>query len=359
MLERFFAIIFCCLLFGLNGQAAVLDSLPVPRDTSFRVIWVPIAFYTPDTRWGGGAAGVVSFRGEPLRSSITFSVAYTQRKQLALWFPFQYFGKKGQYRAFGELGWYRYLYQFFGIGNQYPNSFIERYTAEFPRVQLSVLRNAGKGHWLGLRYWTEQYKIIEKEAGGLLDSDQFLGAKGGFASALGGIWVYDTRNSPFYPNKGALGQLALTHENPAITGSDFKFSRFLFDFAKYYGLGAQKILVFHALTEMTWGAPPFFLLPSIGGTKKLRGYFDSKFRDKKIALLQSELRMPLFWRFKYVVFAGAGAVWGTSGEKARIRPNAGAGLRFELDPRQQIHIRLDYGIGDGSSGFYLTVGEAF
>ena len=37
----------------------------------------------------------------------------------------------------------------------------------------------------------------------------------------------------------------------------------------------------------------------------------------------------------------------------------GCGLRFTLDRQEQVKLRLDYGLGNGDSGFYLTLGEAF
>ncbi|WP_158609878.1 hypothetical protein [Klebsiella quasipneumoniae] len=41
----------------------------------------------------------------------------------------------------------------------------------------------------------------------------------------------------------------------------------------------------------------------------------------------------------------------------RWLPSGGVGYRFEFKPR--VNVRLDYGIGKGSSGFYFQVGEAF
>ncbi|MDI8083742.1 hypothetical protein MJN69_28740, partial [Salmonella enterica subsp. enterica serovar Kentucky] len=38
-------------------------------------------------------------------------------------------------------------------------------------------------------------------------------------------------------------------------------------------------------------------------------------------------------------------------------PSAGVGYRFEFKPR--VNVRLDYGVGKASSGFYFQVGEAF
>lgn len=37
----------------------------------------------------------------------------------------------------------------------------------------------------------------------------------------------------------------------------------------------------------------------------------------------------------------------------------GAGLRFTANRRAHLNVRLGYGLGHESSGFYLTVGEAF
>lgn len=72
-------------------------------------------------------------------------------------------------------------------------------------------------------------------------------------------------------------------------------------------------------------------------------------------------RFPLFWRLKGSVFGGLGNVAGeVSGfQLQNTRWTAGLGLRFLLLEAEQVHVRLDYGFAAGSSGFYLTVGEAF
>ena len=44
-------------------------------------------------------------------------------------------------------------------------------------------------------------------------------------------------------------------------------------------------------------------------------------------------------------------------DDGRWLPSAGVGYRCEFKPR--VNVRLDYGIGKGSSGFYFQVGEAF
>ena len=51
------------------------------------------------------------------RSTVTVGFAYTQLKQLLVYFPFQLFPHNQKYWIQGEAGYYRYVYYFFGVGN--------------------------------------------------------------------------------------------------------------------------------------------------------------------------------------------------------------------------------------------------
>lgn len=341
-------------IFAIKIQAQftpVADTLP-------RFFGVPLLFYTPDTRWGIGAAGILTFRGNPLRSSVSFSVAYTQRKQLLLWFPYQIYGRRGRWRAYGEIGYYRYLYQYFGIGNGYGFDYIETYTARYPRFRVNALRKLANRHSVGFRYWLDDYRIVDKQPRGEIAEGKVLGSDGGFSSAVGPVWLFDSRDNPFYPRKGWYVESTVFGEH-RITGSDFAYLRASIDGAKYFRLAHRNVLVVQVLAQFTAGRSPFFLLPQIGGSRLLRGYPAGRYRDQHLLIAQGEWRFPLIWRLKAAVFAGTGSVFGSPGEALHWWPNGGAGIRFEFDRTQRIHLRADYGFGDGISGFYLTVGEAF
>lgn len=341
----------------LKAQPAADSSASVRK---FSFFGVPLAFYSPDTRWGGGAAGIFTFPGNPLRSSITFSFAYTQRRQVLAWIPFQWYHRNGNWRAYGELGWYRYLYQYFGIGNEYADDFLETYTARFPRVRSTVARRwQNTRHFFGLRYNLDDYHISDVQPDGDLAVGKIPGARGGFSSSPGLVWLYDSRDSPFFPSKGILTESSFVFEN-RFSGSDFQYVRWTGEVSAYQKAG-RNILAVNAMAVFSTAGAPFFLMPQLGGTRRLRGYPDGRFRDKHLLLLQAEGRIPLFWRLKAVAFGGVGSVFGTSGEALRLRSNLGGGLRFEFDKKQHINVRLDYGFGIGTkhSGAYLTVGEAF
>ncbi len=351
-----YALLFCCI--GLRVLSA--DAQTATPDSSVRFFAVPLISYSNDTRWGFGAAGILTFRGNPLRSSVTFGLLYTQRKQFLLYFPYQWFSPNGHWRAYGEVGWYRYLYQYFGIGNTYPDDFIETYTARYPRLRLTVAKKLTNRQLVGLRYHLDAYRILSSSPGSEIERRLPYGAEGGRSSSFGPVWLYDSRDNQFYPRRGWLTEAALVGEDK-LTGSDFRFIRFSLDAARYWPTGRKTVLATQVAAQFTGGNAPFFNLSQLGGTKRLRGYPDGKYRDKHLLLAQAEWRFPIFWRFKGVVFAAAGTVFGLPQERLRWRPEGGAGLRFEFDKKQQLHVRLDYGVGDGreNSGFYLTFGEAF
>ncbi len=350
-------LLFITLLLLCSGS---IFSQEATRDSSVRFFGLPLVFYSSDTRWGFGAGGVLTFKGRPLRSSVTISLAYTQRKQWLIWFPYMWFSPRGQWRAYGEVGWYRYLYQYFGIGNNYPNTFIETYTAQYPRFRLTAARSLNKRHSIGLRLNVEGYRIVEKMPGGELETGIPPGAKGGFSSGLGAVWLYDSRDNQFFPRRGWFAEMAVLGEHK-LTLSNFEYLRFSLDAAYYQSLGQKCVLATQVFAQFTGGPAPFFQLASLGGSKRLRGYPDYKYRDRHVLMVQSEFRFPIVWRFKGVVFAGTGSVFGVPDEQLHWRPNAGAGVRIEFDRKQQQHIRLDYGWGEypGNAGFYLTFGEAF
>lgn len=43
----------------------------------------------------------------------------------------------------------------------------------------------------------------------------------------------------------------------------------------------------------------------------------------------------------------------------RLYSNAGAGLRFRINKKDNLNIRLDYGIGQHQQGFYIDIAESF
>ncbi|MBX2928666.1 MAG: BamA/TamA family outer membrane protein [Saprospiraceae bacterium] len=355
----------CVPVAAQNTSAADTLATALPKRNN-SLIAIPIAYYTPETRLAAGVAGMYTFRfGEPggagRPSQVQLGFAYTQEKQLLFYLPFQLFSGDDNWQVSGELGYYRYVYQFFGIGNETRIEDKENYDVNFPRIRLNVLRLVAPRHYLGIRYWWDDYQMVRTAEGGLLAPGNITGSTGGVVSGAGTIWNYEGRDNIFYPTKGYWTEVELFAGNKAL-GSDFNFNRFSFDAAGYFSKSPRHVVALHAGLVFMSGDPPFQQLAFIGGPRRMRGYFEGRLRDKNLWMLQAEYRTQLSGRFGAVAFAGMGAVAPRAGSLFSQKLNAafGGGIRFRLSKKEYINLRLDVGINTQGEVFpYLTVREAF
>jgi len=333
--------------------------------TKFKAYPLPVVFFSPETDWGFGAVSLFSFRfkGEAKESRVSqfqFGATYTQRNQILFYLPFQLYAKNEKIFSFGELGYYKYSYRFFGVGSNLQAANEELYNVTFPRIRLNVMKLAKPKWYVGFRYWFDEYDITKTKEGGLLENNNIVGSNGGTISSLGLISLIDSRNDYNYPSSGTYFEfVALPNLN--VFGSDFEFTHFSADYVKYLGKNKNVVAV-NLYGVATLGTVPFNELALIGGTRRMRGYFEGRFRDRNMLMAQTEFRRELFWNFGFVVFASCGVVSKNieNFEVQNVKPSGGVGLRYRLSQDEKINLRLDYGIGEsGSSGFYLTIGEAF
>ena len=356
--------ILCLFLIFAHAIHAQKDTVP-KNVNGFKVIALPVVFYTPDTKIGGGVGGLTTFNFKKdsigaRRSSVTVGLVYTQLKQVLVYFPFQLFPKNQKYWFGGEVGYYKYIYNFFGTGNDNSPDYIEKFSATYPRIRFSATKQIKSHLFAGFRFGYEDFNFTKVDSGGILARKLVTGAMGGRHVCLGLQVNYDSRDALFSPTKGWVVE-SYAYNAGMYVGGDFNFQRFLVDASHYVKVGKNGVLAFNGALVLSAGNVPFHQMPVIGGTKRLRGYLEGKYSDSNLSVLQSEYRFRVFKRFGAVVFGGLGEVASTplGWSLSNVRYNYGAGLRFLLDPVQGINIRADYGFGYKSKGFYLTIGEAF
>ncbi len=353
-------------LLMISASAQQADSIGLQRTSLFGL---PIAFYTPETRWGGGAAGLLGFRfrqdsAGDRPSQIQLGFAYTQEKQFLSYLPFTIFADNNRWYWYGELGYYRYTYFFYGIGNEDLIPDGELYDVTFPRVRIHGMRLVAPNLYMGAHYWMDAFRISNLESGGLLaDSMQNItGRNGGLISAPGIMALWDGREDVFAPEAGYYLE-ALFQVSGKATGSPFSYTRFRLDGRYYIPVWSEKhhVLALQGYVELTTGDPPFNALALLGGTRLLRGYYEGRYRDNNLLMAQAEYRFPLFWRVGMTTFGGVGTVFPSwnkrSGEYLRV--SGGAGLRIRISDQDRVNIRLDAAFGPNNSGYYVTVGEVF
>jgi len=326
---------------------------------------VPIAFFSPETDWAFGLTGIYAFRlkkeNSPTRpSQLTLGFAYTLNKQVLIYLPYQLFAKNQVYNIYGELGYYLYSYQFFGLGNDTKEENLEIYKVNYPRIRINALKLLRPNLYGGLRYWMDDFDIRAIKEGGILDTKPIAGKNGGFLSGAGIVLNYDNRDNIFFPTEGTFVEF-VSFSNGNYLGSDFNFSKFTLDASKYFSKNNQ-VLALNFYSEFTGGTAPFNQLALLGGTKKMRGYIEGRLRDHHQVIFQTEYRFPIYKeRFRGVLFGGMGQVANTFADFKinNLKYTYGAGLRILINKKERIHIRLDAGFGQETSGYYITIGEAF
>lgn len=325
----------------------------------------PIAFYLPETRWGFGAAGFYNFRfrGESSASNpsqFQFSVNYTQNKQIIFTIPFELYLKENRWKAKGEISYFRYVYNFYGIGTDALFEDRETFTATYPRFRMDLLRRYGN-IFTGFRFRQDRMKITNQKPGGLLQNNLITGNEGGIISGFGWVFQWDKRNFIYNPNKGFFIDMEL-FANGKYTGSDFSYRRMSVDASTYFKLAEDHTIAVQCSTATIAGDPIFYDMLYFGSPRVMRGIQDRRFKDRNLMVWQTEYRFPIYRRLQGVSFLSTGTV---APRYSDLFTNVwkfsyGAGLRLVLNKADRVRLRLDYGLTPGEGGaFYATIHDAF
>ncbi len=361
---RFIVLIGGILMFSSVLSQESLGEKTVRADSLKNTLVVlPLAFYAPETRLGFGLGGAYTFflRGQNPEfrpSQVQLGLIYTLEKQILIYFPYELYAMSDKLYLSGEVGFYKYIYRYYGLGSDTRAADEEFYSVNFPRLivrgQYLFLKNLYAG--VSLQY--DNYFDMEIEEGGLLSGDEVVGKQGGQVLRYGLTATYDIRDNVFWPTRGVLFKTNLERSSEGLL-SEYSYSKLTLDVAGYRELWGEHILAGNVFYNGRYGEAPFFDLAQLGGPKKLRGYFEGRFRGDQSFGMQAEYRMPVFWRFFLVGFGGNGVVWDRRVEESVWQWSYGAGLRFRVDKGNKVNIRVDYAWGKDSNGLYVTIGEAF
>ncbi len=329
----------------------------------------PYVYYTPETQLAFGVGGIMTFyAGEDsvLRpSSTSLSGYYTSNGQWKIGLiPKIYYSRNERYvsvpASFGH-----YESKFWGVGNDTPD------IPETPYLE-SVVDVEAEVQWppllpifdrSGAIYHFAQNRVLDPMGNPNLQDSSTVGADGGILSGVGVTLVTDSRNETFYPTRGAFHSISAIYY-PTLLGSDYEFTQLTLDFREYLpAWGEWGALAFQLYGEFSIGSAPFYKLPALGGSSRMRGYFYGRYRDKAYVMIQAEYRRHLWWKFGGVFFFGGGQV-GPHVSAYRMdsfHASYGIGLRYLFNADEHVNIRVDLGFGknDSTTGVYFGVEEAF
>ena len=348
----------------MEQSIAQSDTLENELPKKVSVTGYPVMFYLPETRWGAGGACLVTFRlsgesNETRPSSFNGGVAYTQNKQLLFFFPYNLYKNNNALKVIGELGYYTYFYNHYGIGNESDQEDREIYDVKYPRIHTSVLQRFGD-FYVGVKTRYDNYNITELKEGGLLANDKWATQGGGQIFTFGPLIQYDTKDYQFHPSKGWLSEVGLITSKEGVL-SDATFTKFHLDARHYGSFKKDHIIASNVYLGHIWGDVPFSELFYYGSNKRARGLSDRRFKDRSFLAIQSEYRFPIWSWLGGVAFASTSAVGEGTNDllSNRFRWTGGGGLRLTLNKEDRVRLRFDYAFSEEGTNFYLTANNAF
>jgi outer membrane protein assembly factor BamA len=359
-----FVLIFSCLLLltVINAEAGQNSD---STNSNLTVALLPLIYYTPETSWVFGAGIVANFNlgqsNQTYESQVAAGLAYSLFDQALSYSSWRIFTAENKDLFLGEIGWYRYVYFFYGIGNQVEESDQEVYDARYPRLRFSYARQLDPNFYLGLRYSFDNFKITKLAEGGLLEKGNFIGTDGGVISGLGPLFIYDSRDNQLYPTRGNYLESSFQQFGNYL-GGNFMYSNLLLDARKLFPIKKDQVLATNLFAQFNSVGTPFFALGQLGGNKILRGLFEGKYRDRNVVALQGEYRWMFLPRWGAVAFASVGNIFSSENpfEFDQTKLAYGVGGRFKLSKKKKLNLRLDIARSPGENfQFYFTFGEAF
>jgi outer membrane protein assembly factor BamA len=378
---KYFVIVFFLLLITDSLLAQESDTLKKSEHESRHgIVGSPFIDYKPETGFAFGAAALYYFHlGNDVTkelndttkpkvnrpSSVTLGITYTQRHQFSTGTDYTFYFEQDKDYIFGGFDFKRIPFDFFGIGDHTPKNPIDNYTPLWRGGDILFTRNFyrtpdGEGLSAGIGTEYRYDLILSSDSGGLIQTANVPGSKGGLSAGWGIIVDYDTRDNVFSSHDGVYADFR-TMVYSKFVGGSFNFTRVTLDTRDFIPVLSNHTFAMQGLLTFVNGVEPFYTMAGLGGEQVMRGIFESRFRDNDMAVFQTEYRMPIIWRFGLVGFADIGEVapvvskFNLSG----IKWTAGAGIRLIVSEAEHVVVRLDYGFTYDSSELYLFVNEAF
>lgn len=334
-----------------------------------KFIVAPVVTYSPETNltFGTGAKYLFKFNGsgeETRVSNMPMSLSYTLNNQFIVYSGFEIFTNQEKWVIEGNLLFQNYPRLYYGIGKETSKKDVEQYNYYQVLIEPIFLKQLFARYLFigaGIRY--NAIFNVEAESGNTLNNERPIGFNGSTSVGLEAAVLYDSRNNILNAKDGWYLEATYGFYKKMF-GSTHEFELTRFDIRHFRKLWNKKndVLAFQLFGRFSHGNVPFNELALFGGDDILRGYREGRYIDRHLIAGQTEYRKTFGnSRWGAVAFLGAGDVYANLNEfkLGNFRPNYGAGIRFMLDRSENLNIRFDYGFGEDSNYFYLSISEAF
>ena len=374
--------IYCLFALMGNAQESLPDSIrqqiekelkkkeKAERNFHYNILGGPS--YTPDFGVLVGGSALMTFRMNPKdttmrRSVIPAAIAFMFKGGLNLVVKPQLFFKNDRFRIFGQFSFKNTQENFYGVGYSTNKNYVRSDTTSqyrYSGIQINpwFLFRLGESNFFAGPQIDITYDHIMDPAKYLVEQPDYKHAGGtangyeNFSSGIGFLLTYDTRDVPMYEK---------------FLGSNSSFYRLELDYRQYKTVGKRKVLAWTVQSKHSFGHNIPLNKYVLSGTPfDLRGYYMGQYRDKSSHVALAEYRQmfntdqsnwikKILNRLGFVAWGGCGFMGPTPGKIEGLLPNAGLGLRIEVQPRMNVRLDLGRDFTNQQNLFYFNMTEAF
>ncbi len=200
--------------------------------------------------------------------------------------------------------------------------------------------------------------LAERQGAGLSRTDYL-------STALSLSLEYDSRDFIPNPSRGLYVSISESIRPKGLgnIGCTTWSTKVIVDYYKKLWKGC--VLALDLYGEFNSKGTPWVFYAKMGGSSRMRGFYDGRFNDRNMITFQAELRQNIWRRIGATVWGGAGNVFESfdTFRWNQTLPNYGIGLRWEF--KKRVNIRIDYGFGRKDNfgrmihSFMFQINEAF
>jgi hypothetical protein len=276
-----------------------------PRDWGHKTTLLPLAGYNPDLQailGYGGFTDWFAFRREPFGTRMSYRLElatgrFSGRGALKLTRMVE---SRKRFYSFELLGSGIEILRWYGFGNETPQD----ESVSFYRVGQTLLSAAiTLGHRFGptaeldfgpVASWSHTDLESDTNADRFIALDRPYGTDGFRLVGLRGRLALDTRDHPHFASRGAAISLEAS-AYPSWADAEETIRKVSAQASIALSPPGRWRPSLHLMAGgvKTWGRLPFFLAPTLGGTRTLRGYRPDRFAGEASAYGAAELRIPL------------------------------------------------------------------
>lgn len=186
--------------------------------------------------------------------------------------------------------------------------------------------------------------------------------------SVGLLFQYDSRDVTINAYEGVFFEFSSNfYRSEGFEKPNYQIV--VFDYRQYQQIVRPgRTLAWQIKTRIGRDNVPWPEMSQLGTPFDLRGYRWGRYRDKTMLFGIAEYRHmfmrktprkdgSMMSKFGFVTWLGTGSIGDAFIDMVNWLPNAGVGLRFEIQER--MNARFDFGIGNDTSAFYISFNEAF